>query len=174
MKMPRYPAVVYDVPRCYDPKPNTYGKCDEKEGYDVYLRFKYLANSDSEFWRDITAFRNNNNPTTDVKVKSWRVSIFKASTGEYLDGTYHKDKKTDWRPIDNENDYVRLKTIPDGGNIPREVLLRADFEFCSSDADKCDTDSSAQIVGRSISFLMHEFPEPDDKALKNKATGKKM
>jgi hypothetical protein len=140
---PRYPSVVYDIPRCYDAMPKKLDKCEDKGFYDVYLSFAYLTNSDIELWKDITDIRKKN--------RSWRFIVSRASTGEYLDGT-------DWRPITG-NDMVRMKTKPDdGGKIPREVLLRAEFEFCSDTPDKCD-DPSAKIIGRNINFLMHEFPE---------------
>lgn len=151
---PRYPAIVYDLPRCYDFPPKKMDECEDRGLYDVYLSFKFLADSDSELWKDITYLRGQN--------KSWRLLISRASTGEYLDGT-------DWKPITN-NDTIRMKTKPDtGGKLPREVMLRAEFEFCSDTPANCATPSAT----RPINFLLHEFPETDEGVKMEKKTGKK-
>ena len=154
---PRYPAVVFDLPRCYDfpPKNKNMDDCEDRGIHDVYLSFKFLANSDSELWRDITGLRGQN--------KSWRLLISRASTGEYLDGT-------NWRPI-TENDNIRMKTKPDkGAKLPLEVLLRAEFEFCSDTPADCTVPSAT----RPINFLLHEFPEKDEAVqMQEKKTEKK-
>jgi hypothetical protein len=140
---PPYPAVVYDLPRCYDFPPKKMDECEDGGIYDVFLSFKFLADSDSLLWKDITNLRSTN--------QSWRLIISRASTGEYLDGT-------NWRPVIN-TDKIRMKTKPDtGGKLPREVLLRAEFEFCSDTPPNCTVPSAT----RPINFLLHEFPEKDD------------
>jgi hypothetical protein len=119
--------------------------CEDRGIYDVYLSFKFLADSDSELWRDITNLRGQN--------KSWRLLVSRASTGEYLDGT-------NWKAV-NDNDKIRMRTKPDtGGKLPREVLLRAEFEFCSDPPANCTVPSAT----RPIIFLLHEFPEKDEAA----------
>jgi hypothetical protein len=142
---PAYPAIVYDLPRCYDFPPKKMDECEDGGFYDVYLSFRFLEDSESVVWKDITNLRSNNT--------SWRLLISRASTGEYLDGT-------NWKPITN-NDKIRMKTKPDtGGKLPREVLLRAEFEFCSDQPANCAVPSAT----RPINFLLHEFPEKDEAA----------
>ena len=130
----RYPAVIYDVPRCYNRGQD--GTC-QKEGTYLYLDFEYLANSDSQLWQDITKRRKGN--------KMWRLSIYKAADGAYVDGK-------PWSPMSDVT--VEL-------TLPLETLLSSDFEFCSRDTSTaCDEDTSSdKTVHRNLPFLMHIFPE---------------
>jgi hypothetical protein len=129
-------------------------KCSEKPSNDVYLNFDYLGKSDSALWQDIVK-RNLDNG----KTKFWRLNIFRVSTGELEKNgsTYQEDTKTDWLPTSKRT--VRMK------DLPLEILLRAEFEFCSENStEKCDAPAakeapSAKISGRNINFLMHEYPE---------------
>ena len=136
-QVPRYPAVVYTVPACYDNPPVQKEYCKDWSS-EVYLNLDFLAKSDSVLWMDITDLRKN--------AKSWRLNIFNASTDGWVTGTYDY-KKSDWSPMSDPT--IRLKP-------PLEVLLRAEFEFCYS--DDCN-DSLAKTASRTIPFLMHTLPD---------------
>lgn len=133
-EQPRYPAVVFDVPRCYDMDEK--GDC-HKEGTYLYLDFDYLSKSDSLLWQDIDKLRK--------RSKYWRLSVFKAS-----DGTLQIAKG--WAPTSDVTVQMEL---------PLEKMYSAEFEFCSRPSSKeCDDDMSEdKIISREIPFLMHKFPE---------------
>jgi hypothetical protein len=145
-KEPRYPAIVYDVPRCYDDPPASQDKCQDFSK-DVYLSFDYLANTDSVLWEDIVKGNLDNG-----KVKYWRLNIWRVSTGDLVGSTFQEDTKTDWLP---------RSTRKFRRTLPLEVLLRAEFDFCADDTpEKCDIPSEKHKgTSRNIDFLLHVFPE---------------
>jgi hypothetical protein len=139
VEIPRYPSVVYTLPRCYDERPVEQKDCKDWSTDEVYLNLNYLVTkSDSLLWADIGNLMKG--------AKYWRLNIFKVSTGDWQNGT-SKVKNAEWSPISDPT--IRLK-------LPLEVMLLADFEFCYS--DNCG-DSSAKTAGRNIPFLMHNYPD---------------
>ena len=136
-----YPSLVFDVPRCYD-RDND-GVC-HRENSHLYLDFDYLDKSKSILWDDMKKVRKKSN--------FWRLQVFRASDGT-LQGSIP------WTSTTNVTVDMAL---------PLEVLLNADFEFCSRNSTQdCDEDTSGdKIVERGIPFLMHTFPEPSMKQKK--------
>jgi len=141
---PRYPAVIYDVPRCYDNPPAPQDQCKDFSK-DVYLSFDYLAKSDSVLWEDLVKANLDNG-----KTQFWRLNIWRLSTSELVASTYQTDRQTDWLP---------RSTRTFRKELPLEVLLAAEFDFCADTSpEKCDVPSE-KISIRNINFLLHVYPE---------------
>jgi hypothetical protein len=136
-----YPSLVYDVPRCYDRDKD--GVC-HRENSHLYLDFDYLDTSKSILWEDMKRVRKKSN--------YWRLRVFKAS-----DGT-----------LQGSIPWTSTTSVTVDMELPLEVLLNADFEFCSRNSTQdCDEDTSEdKILQRGIPFLMHTFPEPPMKQKK--------
>jgi hypothetical protein len=141
---PRYPAVIFDVARCYDNPPVPKDQCKDYSK-DVYLSFDYLAKSDSVLWQDIVKHNLDNG-----KTNYWRLNIWRVSSGDLVASTYQNDTQTDWLP---------KTTRTFRKELPFEILLRAEFDFCAAESpEQCDIPSE-KISGRNIKFLVHIYPE---------------
>jgi hypothetical protein len=117
----------------------------KKWSTDLYLDFDFLGKSKSVLWQDITPLWKSAN--------YWRLSVFRASNNA-LEATTSKADAI-WNPKSQKT--LRF-------TLPLEVLLAADFEFCSNDTStQCEKDAKPKIESRKIPFLMHTYPEPPPK-----------
>jgi hypothetical protein len=135
---PRYPAVVFDVPRCYDsPEERSKTKTCQDLSEDVYLRLDFLKKSDSALWMDI------NSMLDKPETKFWRLIISAIRDDEVQEFTEWKNKS---------DRTARFR------HLPPEVLLRAEFDFCSNEtSNECDS-VSAKVKTKNIDFLKHRLP----------------